>query len=213
MQKKTDVSDSQQGALYVEATLSLSFFMFAIFTLLSVIQIAYTQARMAVALDCATKELAEYTHVFFATGMAETFGSGDGMSSDVFNKLAEYLGNLGGQVGTLDSELGQFVTEAGNALHGDNLSDFFKSATGKLIVRQLMEKNMVHSVNDTTEAFKSRNHIVGELDMDGSRFLESGGRDVFMQVNYKIRVVKLLNLDIEFSMKHCSYTQAWANGE
>ena len=51
------------GALYIEATLSLSFFMFAMFTLLSVIQISYTQARMAAALDSAAKEIAEYTHI------------------------------------------------------------------------------------------------------------------------------------------------------
>lgn len=228
MQNGKQKKSLQEGALYIEATLSLSFFMFAIFTLLSVIQISYTQARMAVALDCATKELAEYTHVYFATGMAETFNGHGGMSSDLFNKIAEYLGKLGSDASSLDSELGQFITDAGNALQGDSLSSMFQSGTGKYIAKRLMEKNLVRNDNDSLEAFKRRNHIVGEIDMEGSRFLEpeipeggsegtpqlaSAGRDVFMQVNYRIQVLKLLNLDIVFDMSHCSYTQAWANGE
>ena len=44
----------QRGAIVMEASLALPFFMFAIYTLLSVIQISYTQARVAVALDSAT---------------------------------------------------------------------------------------------------------------------------------------------------------------
>ena len=59
-QKKTN---RQRGAVIVEATLVLPFFMFAMYTLLSVIQITYTQARIAVALDSATKQAAESMHI------------------------------------------------------------------------------------------------------------------------------------------------------
>ena len=56
--------------------------MFAIYTLLSVIQMSYAQARMAVALDSATKQVAEYTHIYFALGLDETFTGQGGASSD-----------------------------------------------------------------------------------------------------------------------------------
>lgn len=52
--ERTYNSESDEhGAVIIEATLSLSFFMFAIFTLLSVVSICYAQARINTAVDCA----------------------------------------------------------------------------------------------------------------------------------------------------------------
>jgi len=201
--------DRQRGALYIEATLSLSFFMFAIFTLLSVIQISYTQARMSVALDSAAKEIAEYTHVYYATGLGETYNGSGGKSSELFNKLAEYLETLGGDVSMVSSDLGQFISGVGGALKGDSISQWLQSAAGQFLTKKLLEKNMVSFEGDTAEAFKKRNHIEGDINMDGSKFLEGGKTDVFMRVNYVIRVVRLLNIDITFQMSHCAYARAW----
>ena len=57
-----------------------------------------------------------------------------------------------------------------------------------------------------------RNRI-SNLNMDGSKFMESGkgstGKDIFMRVNYDIKVVQLLKIDVTFHLSHCSYTQAW----
>lgn len=202
---------NERGALYVEGILSLSFFMFAIFTLLSVIQIAYTQARMGVALDCATKELAEYTHIFFATGLADTFDGEDGASSELFDQLSSFLNNIGSSAGLISSDLEEFITEAADALEGDSISAMLETLIGQKIARKLMEKNMVSGLDDTAEAFQQRNHIVS-IDMNGSKFLE-GSNDVFLQVNYDIQVVQLFNIDIVLHMSHCAYAQAWGNGE
>lgn len=202
-------AEQQRGALYIEGALSLSFFMFAIFTLLSVVQISYTQARMAVALDCAAKEIAEYAHIYYATGMAETFGSTDGASSNLFNELAGYLEGLGGDISSVNSDLGQFLTGMGGALKGDSISQWLQSEAGKWLTLKLLEKNMVNGTGDTAEAFKKRNHIIGKINMDGSKFLEGGKSDIFMQVHYDIQVVQLLNIDIDLHMSHCSYARAW----
>ncbi len=196
------------GALYIEATLSLSFFMFAMFTLLSVIQISYTQARMAAALDSAAKEIAEYTHIYYATGMAETFGGSDGASSNLFNDVADFLEGLGGNVGAVSEDLGQFLTGIGAAVRGDSLSQWLQSAAGKGLTKKLLEKNMVSRAGDTAQAFQKRNHITS-MNLDGSKFLEDGGSDVFMRVNYDIQVIRLLQLDITLHMSHCAYARAW----
>lgn len=201
-------AERQRGALYIEATLSLSFFMFAIFTLLSVIQISYTQARMAAALDSAAKEIAEYAHVYYASGMGGTYGGTDGKSSKIFNALSEYLEKLGGNVGMLNSDLGKFITGVGGALKGDSISQWLQSEAGMWLTLKLVEKNMVSRAGDSAEAFKKRNHIT-EMNMDGSKFLEGGGNEVFMQIHYVVRVVRLLNIDIEFHMSHCAYARAW----
>lgn len=207
MNRQTAETGGQRGALYIEATLSLSFFMFAIFTLLSVIQISYTQARMAAALDSAAKEIAEYTHIYYACGMAQTFQGSEGMSSGLFNEMADFLDGLGGDISSVNSDLGQFLSGAGGALRGDSLSQWLQSGIGKWLTKKLLEKNMASSAGDTADAFRKRNHIVRD-DLDGSRFLE-GGSDVFMQVNYDIRVVQLLHIDVTFHMSHCSYAKAW----
>lgn len=205
----------QRGAVIVEASLALPFFMFAIYTMLSITQIAYAQARMAVALDSATKQVSEYIHIYFAMGLDEIITGEGGESSDLANGVSDFLQGVGSKLGTIDEELGQYVDEAGNALRGDSLAAMIQDLGGSVLVQQIMEGRMTDGPGDTAEAFMARNHIKN-MNMAGSKFLEAGenssGKDIFMRVNYEIEVVRLLNLDITFRMSHCAYSQAWAGG-
>lgn len=63
--------ENESGAIVVEATLSLTAFVFAIFTILSVVNICYIQAKMGVALDMAAKEMAQYSYLYFKIGVDE----------------------------------------------------------------------------------------------------------------------------------------------
>lgn len=208
--------DGQRGAILVEATLALPFFMFAIYTILTIIQISYTQARVAVALDSATKQLSEYVHVYFAVGLNEKITGEGGKSSDLANSVAEFLQDLGGVLGNVNDELGQFVDDAGNALQGDSLAAMIQNGVGQGLAEQMLKNNLRDSPGDTAEAFMRRNRIEN-LNMDGSKFLEAGegstGKDIFMRVNYDVRVVQLLNIDFSFHLSHAAYTQAWAGEE
>ena len=56
---------NEKGAIVVEATLSMTAFMFAILILLSIADIAYTQTRMAVALNAASKEMSQYCYLYY----------------------------------------------------------------------------------------------------------------------------------------------------
>lgn len=203
----------QRGAVIVEASLALPFFMFAIYTLLTVIQITYAQARMAVALDSATKQVSEYIHIYFALELDQTLTGENGMSSDLANEVGTFLQGMGSELGSIDEELGRYVDGAGNALQGDSLVAMIQDLAGSALVRQIMESNMVDGPSDTAQAFMARNHIKN-MNMNGSKFLEAGanssGKDIFMRVNYEIQVVKLLNIDVTFRMSHCAYTRAWA---
>lgn len=203
----------RRGAVIVEASLALPFFMFAVYTMLSVVQIAYAQARVAVALDSATKQAAQYMHVYFALGLDETFTGEGGKSSELMNNLSGFLEEMGEGVGNVSQELGQYVDEAGQSLQGDSLVAYIQDGLGSLLVEQMLYNNLADGPGDTAEAFMRRNHILS-LNMNGSKFLEAGegssGRDIFMRVNYEIQVVDLLGLDIRFPMSHCAYAQAWA---
>lgn len=206
-------SNRERGAVIVEATLALPFFMFAIYTLLSVIQIAYAQARMAVALDSATKQVAEYTHIYFALGLDEKITGTGGVSSELANEVATFLEDMGGSLGSVNEELGQYVQNAGTAMEGDSIAALIQDGIGSGVVYQILDNNLTDGAGDTAEAFKKRNRIQN-IDMTGSKFLEAGegssGRDIFMRVDYDIQVVRLLNLDFTFHLSHCSYAQAWA---
>lgn len=193
--------DGQQGAVIIEATISLSIFMFFMFTMLSLIQIAYVQSRVGVALDSVTKRLAEYSHVYYATELDEALPNSGGKSSSIANDLAEFLKELGGTDIGLD-ELSEMLTGAGEALDGDSLTRLIKHEVGGALVQEMLE-------SDLGEDFCTKNHIKDGFDTSQCKFLEND-EDIFFQVQYDIEVIKLLNIDYTFHMSSCSYAQAWA---
>ena len=200
--------NKEGGAIIVEAAIALPVFMFMMITLYSIIQIAYVQARMTIAVDSAAKELAQYAHVYFATGMDGSLSGSGGASSGIANDVSDFLTTVGEGLGSVDSELGQFVNESGAALSGDSLSDLAKYGLGQALGEQMMKKNLVSGSGDSAAAFMKRNRIKN-FNMNGSKFLEGQGKEVFLRANYDIEVIKLLSLDFSFHMSSCAYTEAW----
>lgn len=98
----------ESGSVTIEATISLSAFMFAIVTLLTIVNICLVQARVAVAINTTAKELSQYSYLYSLTGfnkseaeLAQAAKDGtqdiDSIMSDintVFNEI-EKLGNTG----------------------------------------------------------------------------------------------------------------------
>lgn len=201
-------SRKEQGAIIMEATLSLTFFMFAMFTLLSIIQIAYAQSRMSVALTSATKSIAEYAHVYYATGLDEAFSGTSGRSSELFGQLGSFLEQVGGELGPISEELEQFVIGAGQAASATSVTDILKNLAGEGLVVGLMNSNLGDGGENSAERFKRKYHIK-DIDLLESRVLEDGNH-IFFRVKYRIEVVKLLNIDYSFDMSTWAYTDAWS---
>lgn len=199
---------NEKGAVIIEAAIALPVFMFMMFTIYSVIQMAYVQARMTIAVDAAAKELAEYAHVYYATGLNNSMTGSGGASSEMANEVSEFLMTVGNGLGSVNSELGQFVGEAGAAMSGDSLADLAKYGVGQALGEQMMKKNMVSGTGDNAEAFMKRNRIKN-FNMNNSRFLEKESKDIFLTANYDIQVIRLLNIDFSFHLSSCAYAQAW----
>ena len=53
----------ERGAIIVEATISLTMFIFAMFTLYSLVNICYVQSKMSVAVNVAAKEMSQYAYL------------------------------------------------------------------------------------------------------------------------------------------------------
>lgn len=66
MQKKRE-----DGVIVIETTISLVVFIFAIYTILSLVDIAYVQAKMSVALNTAAKEISEYSYLYYKLNLDE----------------------------------------------------------------------------------------------------------------------------------------------
>lgn len=100
----------ESGSVTIEATISLSTFMFAIVTILTIVNICIVQARMSFALNMTAKEISQYSYLYSLTGFNETqdeiYQSGLEDTSDisqilsdintVYNEI-ENLGNSGNQ--------------------------------------------------------------------------------------------------------------------
>ena len=205
---KRRVNADEGGAIIMEATISLTAFMFAMFTLLSIIQMAYAQSRMSVALCCATKEIAEYSHIYFITGMDESFSGKGGLSSDIFGQLGEFLEQVGSELGPLDSGLGEFVTSAGNSLTHTSVSNLVKNFISNGLAYKLMDTNLGDGTPEGAALFKKRYHIENVSMLQSSVF--ERGNEIYIRVLYDIRVVKLLNLDYVFHMSTWAYSDAWS---
>lgn len=58
----------ERGAIVVEATISLTAFIFLLYTILSVLNICYIQAKMSTALNTAAKQISQYCYLYYKLG-------------------------------------------------------------------------------------------------------------------------------------------------
>ena len=60
---------SENGVVFIEATIALTAFMFFVVTLLSIVNVCYAQAKIGTALNETAKELSEYSYLYAVTGL------------------------------------------------------------------------------------------------------------------------------------------------
>ena len=102
--------DRENGVVTVEATISLTAFMFAIVTILTIVNIALVQTKVAVAINTTARELSQYSYLYSLTGFNKSeaelaAAAQNGTQSintimtnvdTVFNEI-QNLGNTGNQ--------------------------------------------------------------------------------------------------------------------
>ena len=69
MLRKNKVSKPQNVAVVIEATLSLSVFMFLIVILLSIVNICTAQAKIGIALNQTAEEMSQYLYFYSLSGL------------------------------------------------------------------------------------------------------------------------------------------------
>lgn len=108
---------AERGAVVIEATLSLTTFVFAIITILSLINIAYLQAKMGVALNSAAKEISQYSYLYYKFGLDEfeaSLADGTDQSKKTVQNTIDGVGQI------MDS-----LSNAENSLSTGNIDSMF----------------------------------------------------------------------------------------
>lgn len=113
--------DRERGAVIVEGIISLTTFMFAIFTILSIVNICYIQARMSNALNTAAKEISQYSYFYYKFGI-DQLEAGLSQSEDV-KKSRGMADNTVEGIGALMDNL----TKANNDLQSGDFDGLVKA--------------------------------------------------------------------------------------
>ncbi len=135
-----DKLKKENGSVTIEATISLSTFMFAIVTILTIVNVCIAQAKISYAINTTAKEISQYSYLYSLTGLndsqAQLYAAGKEGTKDitkilsdintVYNEI-ENLGNTGNQspdniediMGAWDSAVGSVenIEAAGNSLY------------------------------------------------------------------------------------------------
>lgn len=117
------MKDNEKGAIIVEATIALPVFMFAIVTLLTVVNICFAQSKIGVAVNTTAKEISQYSYLYGLTGLnqkqAKMYEEGQYAKKNIDETLngVEGLFNaasgIGGAVNEAVSDLSQIQNAYG----------------------------------------------------------------------------------------------------
>lgn len=69
------IKAQENGSVTIEATIALSAFMFAIVTVLTIVNIYIVQARISYAINQTAKEISQYSYLYALTGINEAHGN------------------------------------------------------------------------------------------------------------------------------------------
>ncbi|MBF1114090.1 MAG: hypothetical protein HXL60_00280 [Solobacterium sp.] len=215
--------DSRRGTVIIEASISLMIFMLSVYAILSVIRLAYTQERVAIASDISAKEISEYSHILYASGaQGKVKADGSGISSKVANALANdkvisTLEQISGYFpGTTIGKLTGQAADLLSSLKNDSVSTSIANKVGDVIALQLIKLNLKTSQMDAN-AFMSMYHIKN-MDTSDTNIMYNGDTptangQVAIVVKYTIElpIFKFFNLEIKkgIDCAHFSYTEIW----
>lgn len=175
----------ENGAIIIEAVISLSVFMFFVVSLLSIINICYVQAKMGTALNEAAKELSQYSYMYAISSMnqkqAEIY-EGSAQARDAVDSSIE---GLGGMYDALQSMKGDASgMNAGNVSQSlEKINQDFEK--GKASEQEL--ENVFRSIADDPKAFTIS---MGKL--IGNGVIEKGKSEILAPILARILLKKHL---------------------
>lgn len=193
-----------KGAIVVEASIALPVYVFVIFTILSIVNICYAQAKVQVALNSAVRQFSEMTYVAYAGGIAETGSPTGGKSSATAQQISTELNDAMKEWGVNNSTLSEMSEMIGQT----SLSGIISNTVSTLAIKNLFEREFKLSKNGSSSG------LAKWLKMDGEPTVHAvvTGNDVLVAgVYYEVNVIKLLNVDVKFQFHSGTISYLWTN--
>lgn len=206
----------ERGAVVVEATICLSAFVFALFLILSVVDICYVQAKIGIALNSAAKEMSQYAYLYDALDLYDNMSGQGGKSSELMKGFTGFFDKLSDGTGNISEQLSSTFSKSAELTENESGAEYMKNGGGMLLAQQCVKKNLKSHPNDSADAFLKRCHV--EDGFKGLNFLNStfltdaNQSEVNLVVAYKVQVVRLMGIDYTFNFVQRASTKAWGRG-
>lgn len=181
--------NKERGSITIEATISLSAFMFTIFTVLTVVNICLIQAKMAFALNNTAKEISQYSYLYALTGLVETqkdaYESGKESTEDItaiINDVSDVYDGI--------QSLSETATSIGSGADVSDISNAWDKIKGELGDVKDAGLSIKSSVEDIASDPKSV--IFGLAKLAGNKALDYGKSKLIAEPLTKVLIKKHL---------------------
>lgn len=181
----------ERGTIVVEATISLTAFVFMIFTILSIVNICFVQAKIGVSLNTAAKEISQYSYLYYALGVDrldakinEGTEASKQLAKDTIDGVGTFMDSLdsagsAAASGDFETMINSINTGAGSAdslitQYADALKDDpkgFIMGMGKMAVSELEGEGKALLAQILAKAFMQKNLMSNASD-DADAFLK-----------------------------------------
>lgn len=173
--KRLEKAKRENGAIIIEAIIALTVYMFTIFTVLSIVDICYTQARVSVALNCAARDLSKYSYLYYKMGMSDLQQEIEEASSE----SREMTNELMNGTGTLISSMVNLKDDA----QVENTSEFTEGYF------QDLEKDMNAIGNAASGLSSNVQDIASSFSEDPKQFMMGMGMMAADTVGAELRII------------------------
>ena len=250
IKQKIRYSSNDNGSVVIEASISLTAFMFLVMTLLTLVNACIVQARVGVALHESAKEFSEFGYVYSLFGFndkqKEFYESLSGYRMDIDDAIGamgdtkEALDTIAGidplsdsawddwnsSLDTLEesgqkyekiyenikADPGEYFLGMGKVALNEGFEFFKGTVAGQFIAKGLMYKHLREDSKQDPNLFLRRHGVkdgLSGLKLYNSTVFTNGTDDIAFICQYKIRMVRLLNIDVEYEVCQLAKTKAW----
>ena len=212
--------NNERGAVVIEATISLAFFMFAMLTIYCIYHSCLAQARIGAALNSTAKEISQYSYLYDLTGLNDKQSEIHAGSGAAESTLSVNLGEVNGFFDALEGLGNSAAAIAGNSGEAESFVyyllnegiDGVKGAIMGELSRNMMKKHFGSDPDGYLKGLGVEGGL-GGLSFVKSRIFQDGEQDdILINCRYKIKVFDFLDIDFTFNIEQCAVTKAWTAG-
>lgn len=196
--------NNDEGAIVVEASIAVPVYAFIIFTILTLVNICYAQAKVQIALNSAARQFSEIAYVAYASNLADAGGYSDGKSSDMPQKISTKLNETMNEWGIQNETLSGMSEMLGKT----SLTGILVNEGARATMQSLVDREFKLSKNGNSSS------LVKWLNMDTEPKVHAiiTNNDVLVAgAYYEVKVIDLLNIDITYKFHSGTITYLWTN--